>query len=56
MFGELFCVAAVLYDMLQHSRHCGRPLLALYPRFLPKVLLMCALMWSVLSFTTFTES
>lgn len=56
MFGELFCVAAILYDMLEYSRQCGRPLLSLYPHFLTKVFAMCALMWSVLSLTTFTES
>lgn len=56
MLGEMLCVAAVVYDMRQCSKQSGRPLLRLYPSFLPKVTLMCAMMWSVLSFTTFTES
>ncbi len=56
MLGELFCVAAIAYDMLEQSRQCGRPVLALYPHFLPKITLSCAVMWSVLSFTTFKES
>ena len=55
MSGELFCVAAVLYDMRQQARQCGRPLLRLYPHFATKIVFMIALMWSVLSTTTFTE-
>jgi hypothetical protein len=56
MLGELFCVAAILHDMHEHSRQCGRPLLGLYPHFLPKIALTCALMWLALSFTTFKEA
>jgi hypothetical protein len=56
MVGELLCVAAVLLDMLKHSTQCGRPLRTLFPHFLTKIAFMCALMWTVLSFTTFAES
>jgi hypothetical protein len=55
MFGEIVCVAAVLFDMRKHSRQCGRPLLTVYPNFIAKVIFMCAFMWSLLSFTTFSE-
>jgi hypothetical protein len=56
MVGELVTVAAVLLDMRHISTQTGRPLLTLFPHFLPKVAFMCALMWSVLSFTTFAEA